>query len=168
MYHASEELGHLSTAQKGDQQATTVPVAITSTNDRETTLHVPAGAGLRAAQAAYQEAKAASGDSKSAYLSAGRSGGAAGEAGTAPSRWSAVNAYRQAREAAERAAEGTPVLGESRLHIMAGAQLPICCRKAVHECHNDVDAWLHCRRQQWIRHAGSALAPWLYLTSLDC
>ena len=105
--HAPEELRHLSTAQKGDQQAASAPVATTSS---ETTLHVPEGTGLRAAQAAYREAKAASGDKKSAYLSASRSGGAADESCTGPSRWSAVNAYRQAREAAERAAEGAPAL----------------------------------------------------------
>ena len=122
VYHASEKLRHLTTAQKGDQQATTAPVAITSTNDRETTLHVPEGAGLRAAQAAYQEAKAASEDRKSASLSASRSGGAGrDEACTGPSRWSAVNAYRLAREAAERAAEGAAPHSEKHSLIMASA-----------------------------------------------
>jgi len=111
VHHASQELGHLSTAQNGDQQATSAPVASTSTSCRETILHGPEGTGLRAAQAAYQEAKAASGERKSAYLSASRSGGTGGdEACTGPSRWSAVNAYRQAREAAERAAEGAAPL----------------------------------------------------------
>ena len=111
VHHASEELGHLSTAQKDDQQGTSAPVAITSTNDCETALHVPEGAGLRVAQAAYQEAKAASEDRKSASLSASRSGGAGrDEACTGPSRWSAVNAYRLAREAAERAAQGAAAL----------------------------------------------------------
>jgi len=111
VHHASQELGHLSTAQNGDQQDTSAPVASTSTSCRETILHGPEGTGLRAAQAAYQEAKAASGERKSAYLSASRSGGTGGdEACTGPSRWSAVNAYRQAREAAERAAEGAAPL----------------------------------------------------------
>ncbi len=108
VHHASEELRHLSTAQKGDQQATSAPVATTITRSRETMSHVPEETGLRAAQAAYQEAKAASWDRRSAHLSASRSGGAADEACMGPSRWSAVNAYRQAREAAERAAQGTP------------------------------------------------------------
>lgn len=110
VHHASEELGYWSTAQKGDLQATSAPAATTSTSGRESTSYVPEGTGLRAAQAAYQEAKAASGDRKSA-LSADRSGGlGGGEAYTGSSRWSAVNAYRQAREAAERAAAGAPGL----------------------------------------------------------
>ena len=121
VHHASEELGHSSTAQKGDQQATSAPVATSSTSGRETTLRVPEGIGLRAAQAAYQEAKAASGDRKGAYLSASRSGGAGDEWCMGPSQWSAVNAYRQAREAAERAAEGAAPLSEEDLLIMASA-----------------------------------------------
>ncbi|KAL0042381.1 hypothetical protein WJX77_010775 [Trebouxia sp. C0004] len=105
--HAPKELGHSSTAQKGDQQVTSAPVATISTSFCETISHVPEETGLTAAQAAYQEAKAASGGRKSAHLSASRSGGSGGdEVCTAHSRWSAVNAYRQAREAAERAAEG--------------------------------------------------------------
>ena len=98
------------------RQARDAPADITTTSDmshdRGGGTHESCGGSRWSAMTAYRQP--ASPDADKEHAADGPFGAAdrrfgAGDGGLRHSRWSAVNAYRQAREAAEQAAEGTPL-----------------------------------------------------------